>query len=321
MSQPNLLELAKQGDVKAIASLMNRQLQPKGITVKVSLTGDCLMVIAESQQPPDQVFLVDFVRKGMTALKIEAIKRVVVRGQDTGKTVPPWREAFELQSGVPVESVQISTSNNSKTSTTEKPSISKTKTKPEKFNELFNLFKNRNVERVILVVGTFLVTSSIWGGVSLLKPVKLNNSSIQVQQTPSPAPVSLSALPSSTSDSAKDSIPIDQTASPSPTSDTEKESVRKFIEDYLNEIINKGNSGTTYWCSESKDLESSFYAPRGAKILDIFASDTLGSATIQLDSSNKGGMQITNNWKLYLKKETNASSSGGWCISLISKNS
>lgn len=321
MSQPNLLELAKQGHPKAIESLINRQMQPKGITAKVSLSGDCLMIIAESKDPPDKAFLVDLIRKGMMNLKVEAIKRVVIRGQAAGQTTPTWREAFELQSGIPVEPVQISSSKNSKTSTTEKPSISKTKTKPEKFNELFNLFKNRNVERVILVVGTFVVTSSIWGGVSLLKAVKLNNSSIQVQQTPSPAPVSLGALPSSTSDPAKDSIPVDQTASPSPTSNSEEESVRKFIEDYLNEIINKGNSGTTSWCSESKDLESSFYAPRSAKILDIFASETLGSATIQLDSSNKGGMQITNNWKIYLKKETNASSSGGWCISLISKNS
>jgi hypothetical protein len=32
-TQPNLLELAKQGNAHAIAALMNRQLQPKGITL------------------------------------------------------------------------------------------------------------------------------------------------------------------------------------------------------------------------------------------------------------------------------------------------
>ncbi|WP_242063438.1 hypothetical protein [Nostoc sp. FACHB-892] len=41
MTQPNLLELAKQGDAQAIASLMNRQLQPKGITAKVALKDAC----------------------------------------------------------------------------------------------------------------------------------------------------------------------------------------------------------------------------------------------------------------------------------------
>lgn len=33
-TQAELLELAKQGNAKAIAALMNRQLQPKGITAK-----------------------------------------------------------------------------------------------------------------------------------------------------------------------------------------------------------------------------------------------------------------------------------------------
>jgi len=33
-NQPNLIELAKQGNAKAIATLINRQLQPKGITAK-----------------------------------------------------------------------------------------------------------------------------------------------------------------------------------------------------------------------------------------------------------------------------------------------
>ncbi|WP_277926746.1 MULTISPECIES: hypothetical protein [Nostoc] len=41
MTQPNLLELAKQGDAQAIASLINRQLQPKGITAKVALKDAC----------------------------------------------------------------------------------------------------------------------------------------------------------------------------------------------------------------------------------------------------------------------------------------
>jgi hypothetical protein len=38
MTQPNLLELAKQGDAQAIASVINYLLQPKDITAKVLLT-------------------------------------------------------------------------------------------------------------------------------------------------------------------------------------------------------------------------------------------------------------------------------------------
>ncbi|MCT7967037.1 hypothetical protein NG799_11885 [Laspinema sp. D1] len=52
MNQPNLLELAKQGDAKAIATLMNRKLQPKGITAKASMKNDCLQIMLESAQVP-----------------------------------------------------------------------------------------------------------------------------------------------------------------------------------------------------------------------------------------------------------------------------
>jgi hypothetical protein len=41
-TQPNLLELAKPGNAKAIADLMNCQLQPKDITAKATHTHrDC----------------------------------------------------------------------------------------------------------------------------------------------------------------------------------------------------------------------------------------------------------------------------------------
>lgn len=36
-AKPNILELAKRGNPKAIEALLNRHLQPKGITAKVAL--------------------------------------------------------------------------------------------------------------------------------------------------------------------------------------------------------------------------------------------------------------------------------------------
>ncbi|MBD0390840.1 MAG: type IV pilin-like G/H family protein [Nostoc sp. C3-bin3] len=100
MTQLNLLELAKQGDAQAIASLMNSQLQPKGITVKTNLTSGCLMVIAESESEPEQSFVVNSIRNGITELKAEVIKRVVLHGRITGKKTPLWRESFEMHSTV-----------------------------------------------------------------------------------------------------------------------------------------------------------------------------------------------------------------------------
>ena len=54
MIQPNLLELAKQGDAQAIASVINYLLQPKDITAKVVLKDGCLQVMLESFQVPEQ---------------------------------------------------------------------------------------------------------------------------------------------------------------------------------------------------------------------------------------------------------------------------
>jgi hypothetical protein len=96
-SQPNLLELAKQGDPQAIAALMNRQLQPKGITAKVSLKDDCLQIILEAKQLPHQSSLITFIRKAVTNLELSTVKTVKVDGQQHNKQVPDWSEEFALE--------------------------------------------------------------------------------------------------------------------------------------------------------------------------------------------------------------------------------
>lgn len=96
-SQPNLLELAKQGDARAIAALMNRQLQPKGIIAKVALKDGCLQVILEATQvPTDQQSLIDFIRKGILGLGNESIQRIKVYGRKAGEEFPDWTEECEV---------------------------------------------------------------------------------------------------------------------------------------------------------------------------------------------------------------------------------
>ena len=96
MIQPNILKLAKQGDVQAIASLMNRHLHPKGITAQVAFKDTCLEVILESAQVPNQQILVAFIRKGLTALGAASIEIVKVYGQQTDKEFPAWSKEFDL---------------------------------------------------------------------------------------------------------------------------------------------------------------------------------------------------------------------------------
>ena len=95
-TQPNLIELAKQGNAQAIATLMNRQLQPKGITAKAALLEGCLQIMLESAQAPNQQALVVFIRKGITNLGAEPIKKVKVYGRQIGEEFPAWIEEFEV---------------------------------------------------------------------------------------------------------------------------------------------------------------------------------------------------------------------------------
>ena len=96
MTQPNILELAKQGDVDAIASLMNRHLHPKGIAAKVTFQDAWLEVTLESAQVPNQQILVAFIRKGLTGLGAASIESVKIYGQQTGKKFPAWIKEFNL---------------------------------------------------------------------------------------------------------------------------------------------------------------------------------------------------------------------------------
>ena len=57
-NKPTVQQAAKQGNPRAIAILVNRQLQPKGITAKVSVKASCLQIMLEAATVPNQKGLV-----------------------------------------------------------------------------------------------------------------------------------------------------------------------------------------------------------------------------------------------------------------------
>ncbi|MTJ14785.1 hypothetical protein FJR11_19835 [Anabaena sp. UHCC 0187] len=111
MTAQNTLELAKQGDVQAIATLMNKALLPKGITVQINITGESITVIGESKETIEQSFFIDYVNKAIEKLKLPTVKRLYIRGQITGNKNPVWRQTINLQTEIlkPV----VNTENNS----------------------------------------------------------------------------------------------------------------------------------------------------------------------------------------------------------------
>jgi hypothetical protein len=94
-SQLSVRELAKQGNSKAIATLMNRLLQPNGITAKAALKSGCLQVILESAQVPSPSW-VTVLRRGLLSLGVTSIKQVKVYGRQAGKEIPAWSQEFKL---------------------------------------------------------------------------------------------------------------------------------------------------------------------------------------------------------------------------------
>ncbi len=96
MTQTELLELAKQGRPTAIAALIDRSLQPKGITTKVSLKGRCLQVSLEAPKVPNQKVLAGFIYQGVMKLGPQAITSLKVSGFQQGQTSPAWSQEFKL---------------------------------------------------------------------------------------------------------------------------------------------------------------------------------------------------------------------------------
>jgi hypothetical protein len=94
--QTNLLELAKQGDPKAITVLMNRSLQSRSITVKVVVQDYYLQIMLESTQAKDQQALVSFVIEQIKSLKIASIERVKIYAKLVGEEFPEWNQEIEL---------------------------------------------------------------------------------------------------------------------------------------------------------------------------------------------------------------------------------
>lgn len=96
-SQQNLIELAKQGNPKAIENLINRQFQAKGITAKTALKEGCLHIVLESPQILNQQALVPIINKGVVSLGVSCISRVKIYGRRLGEKNPNWSQEVEIK--------------------------------------------------------------------------------------------------------------------------------------------------------------------------------------------------------------------------------
>ncbi|MCT7949100.1 hypothetical protein NG798_04815 [Ancylothrix sp. C2] len=96
----NPLELAKQGDPNAIAALLNRTLQPKGITATAEQQGGFLHVLLHSTQVAPHKQIVEFIQQGMNKLESPVIHTVRIDSYQTGSDSPAWSDEFGLESAL-----------------------------------------------------------------------------------------------------------------------------------------------------------------------------------------------------------------------------
>ncbi len=99
-TQSEGVQLAKRGDPKAIAALMNRSLQSKGISVTAFIQKSRLNIFLESAEVPPEEVLIAIIRKGLNNLHIETIQTVRVHGKQIGSDLPSWVKEFPLESYV-----------------------------------------------------------------------------------------------------------------------------------------------------------------------------------------------------------------------------
>lgn len=109
-NQQNLLELAKQGNSRAIAALINRSLRPKGITAKVNLKGNSLQILVESDKALDQEPITQFLVRGVKKLNIESIDSIKIKifGKQNGQDFPDWTQDIPLQNNLKESEIQKS---------------------------------------------------------------------------------------------------------------------------------------------------------------------------------------------------------------------
>lgn len=101
MNQRSLIELARQGDATAIATLLNHSLQLRGIIASTNVQGECLQVMLVAEEVPDAKTATEWIRTVLINLGQSLIHRVKVYGRQAGNEFPAWTKEFFLSDSPP----------------------------------------------------------------------------------------------------------------------------------------------------------------------------------------------------------------------------
>ncbi|MEO0406190.1 MAG: type IV pilin-like G/H family protein [Cyanobacteria bacterium P01_A01_bin.135] len=109
MTNFETLARAHQGDPAAIAALLTRALQARGITVKANRTEQALQLLLVAAQAPEQASAIAALQPRLQALKLPS-QQVIVYGRRAASPVPAWTQTLSLVSGPQPEAAEVDTS-------------------------------------------------------------------------------------------------------------------------------------------------------------------------------------------------------------------
>lgn len=97
MTQSNILELVRRGNLEAIVALLDQLLQPHRITTKASISHDCLKLTLVSSEIPDKETLKNLIAKEIYSLELKFINKVKIYGHRTIRRYSSTSKNYETK--------------------------------------------------------------------------------------------------------------------------------------------------------------------------------------------------------------------------------
>ncbi len=94
-TQQKTIDLAKEGHPKAIAFIINQYLKTTGVSTIAGWKGDCLHIILESEQFPNQQTYAPFVEEKIISLQSNSLKNVKIHGRTSGNKSIIWTKVVQ----------------------------------------------------------------------------------------------------------------------------------------------------------------------------------------------------------------------------------
>ena len=113
MTESNSIELAKQGNPKAIGTFLNESLKLLQIEItQYTLSNGCLNLILQGKEVPEQKQVVDFIRQSINKLQPQTVNSVQIFARREGEKATAWNEEFTVASSQQKNDVLNTTDNN-----------------------------------------------------------------------------------------------------------------------------------------------------------------------------------------------------------------